>query len=172
MNIRILDKSLVLDDDDDERDKAARYRPDRSDPNRPSVEQKFEYFWSGPGWKRALAEAQRLESNGVPREQIAEAVGWTDDELAFALKKNKPQLVEEAPKKIIRDRPRRTVKQRVESLKDIDKSLMGMAKRFYEIEVMTVREVCRAIDQPYEKTYLILKKARTKFRRPGRRAGD
>lgn len=136
---------------------------------RPSVEERFEYYWSGEGWHRALTEAKRLIENGKTFEHAASNVGWTENELRIAIRRGRPPKAKAvAPEQAARDRPKRTVKQRVEGLKDVDRQVMARARRLYEIEIMTVREVARVISQPYEKTYLILKKAGTKFRRPGR----
>lgn len=140
-----------------------------NDPKRPTVESKRLFYWSGPGWQAAFDETRRLMGDGLSIREAAAAVGWDEQELKDALERNgqppAPEL--DAPK--LRERPRRTVKQRVAGLHDIGEKLMRRARRHYEIEFMTVREVSRAIDEPYEKTYLILIKAGTKFRRPGRR---
>ena len=51
----------------------------------------------------------------------------------------------------------------------MSKERQDLARRYYEDDVMTVREVAKALGKPYEKTYLILILAKTKFRRPRRR---
>lgn len=139
------------------------------DPKRPSVESKRLFYWSGPGWQAAFDETQKLMADGMSQREAAAAVGWDEQELKDALERKglPPEPDLDAPK--MRERPRRTVKQRVAGLHDISEKLMRRARRHYEIEFMTVREVSRAIDEPYEKTYLILIKAGTKFRPPGRR---
>lgn len=127
------------------------------------------FYWSGPGWTAAYEEARRQLDTGASLRDAAAAVGWTEQELKEAISRNgaPSQAASEIPPP--RERPKRTVKQRVEGLHDVSDKTLRLARRLYELEIMTVREVSRAIDEPYEKTYLILIKAGTKFRRPGRR---
>lgn len=40
----------------------------------------------------------------------------------------------------------------------------------YEVELLTVREIARMLDLPYDDAYLLLVQAGTRFRRPGRRS--
>jgi hypothetical protein len=164
---RPIDRSLASHGD------AEDAQPRRRDDKRPSVEDKFAYYWSGQGWHLALTEARKLLVNGVAHDEVATNVGWSVNELRIAVRRGRPPKANpEPPDPVSRERPKRTVMQRVEGLKDVDDKTMARARRLYEIEIMTVREVARTIEQPYEKTYLILKKAGTKFRRPGRRAAD
>jgi hypothetical protein len=176
--VRVVDKSLA--------DQRARAEPtsvpvrrardfDELDPGRPSIEQKRDYYWSGPGWHLAYNEACRLLSAGESIADAAAAVGWTKQDLEDARKRGgtppkRTKEDEEAFKP--RERARRTVKQRVAGLRNVDPKKAKLAKRLYEIEVMTVREVARTLGEPYEKTYLILILAGTKFRRPGRRSRE
>lgn len=162
-SVRIIDRGLAAAPVHDSVVRSA------SDPRRPSVEDRRSFYWAGPGWTAAFEEAKRLVRNGSDQRAAAASVGWTEQELKEAIERNgePPALDPDAP--LMRERPRRTVKQRVEGLHDISDKTLRLARRLYEIEIMTVREVSRAISEPYEKTYLILIKAGTEFRRPGRR---
>ena len=142
--------------------------------SRPSILDKRTYYWSGPGWVTAYEEARRLMKGGTALREAAAAVGWTETDLRSAIaRRGKPP----DPSKIdtavtLHERPRRTVKQRVDGLKSVSKKILKLAKRYYEVENMTVRETAKALEEPYERTYLILIRAGTKFRRPGRRSSD
>jgi hypothetical protein len=99
--------------------------------------------------------------------EAAEAVSWTLDELELGLKAEAPSG--DKPPSQLRERTRRTLSQRVAGLKNASRELMRRARHLYEIEFMTVKEVSDVIGLPNEQTYLILIKAKTPFRRPGRR---
>lgn len=155
---------------------SAASQPMSKDPGRPSVDEKRAYYWSGPGWIAAFNEARRLLANGFSSEKAALQVGWTKEDLEEALRRDGKPPDPPPPGSPDdfrpRERPRRTVKQRVAGLHGISKETQELARRYYETEVMTVREVAKALGEPYEKTYLILILAKTKFRRPGRRGAD
>lgn len=145
------------------------------DPGKPSVEEKRSYYWSGPGWVSAYNEARRLMATGLSVERAAAQVGWSKEELEEAIARDgKPPEFQPGADDDFkpRDRPRRTVKQRVAGLHGVSKETQDLARRLYEVENMTVREVAEALGEPYEKTYLILILASTKFRRPGRRGAQ
>lgn len=150
--------------------------PSHKDLGKPSVDEKRAYYWSGPGWVAAYNEARRLMDSGLPAEKAAPQVGWTKEELEAAIRRGgmppAPPPAGSADDFKPRERPRRTVKQRVAGLHGVSKETQDLARRYYETEVMTVREVAKALGEPYEKTYLILILAKTKFRRPGRRGAD
>lgn len=135
-----------------------------------SVEDQRAYFWSGPGWDAALKEAKAELAAGTSLKGAAAAVGWTEQMLVEALAGSgcPCPAVDEKPY-VSRPRTKRTLKQRVQGLHDVSKNELMRARRFYEDEFMTVRETAKAMRLPYERCYLLLIKARTKFRRPGRR---
>lgn len=149
-------------------------RSDHDDTGRPSILEKRAYYWSGPGWVLAYEEARRMMRGGCSLREAAAAVGWTEEDLRSAIgRKGKPPDPSSVSSAVVpHERPRRTVKQRVAGLKSVSQQTLRLAKRYYEVECMTVREVARALEEPYEKTYLVLIKAGTKFRRPGRRGQD
>lgn len=158
-----------------ERRYSRRREPDPGpDPNRPSVEEKIAYYQTGPGWFAALKEAWKLIGEGEDPREVAKAVGWTDRELKRAMQTGKPRKTPDPFEPILQEEERapRTLKQRVESLVDIPRALMKRARHLYEIEFMTIKEVASALNQPTERTHLILIKANTKFRRGGRRSHD
>lgn len=155
------------------RDVSKRVRED--DPGKPSVDDKRSYYWNGPGWFAAYNEACRLmDKAGLSIEKAATQVGWSAEDLASAIKRGgKPPdqpLAEDDFRP--RERAKRTVKQRVAGLHGVSQETQDLARRLYEVEIMTVREVAKALCEPYEKTYLILNLAKTKFRRPGRRGSS
>lgn len=63
----------------------------------------------------------------------------------------------------------RPVEQRLVGLTRVDEVVARSAKRLYESNVMTIKEVSAALDMPVDRTYLTLIKAGTEFRQPGRR---
>ncbi len=148
-------------------------RPD-DDSARPTVADKRAYYWSGPGWVLAYEEARRLMRTGSSLRDAASSVGWSEADLRSAIgRKGKPPEPSTVFSAVVpHERPRRTVKQRVAGLKNVSQQTLRLARRYYEVECMTVREVARALEEPYEKTYLVLIKAGTKFRRPGRRGQE
>lgn len=155
------------------RDASRRLREE--DPGKPSVDDKRSYYWNGPGWYAAYNEACRLmEKSGLSIEKAAPQVGWTAEDLDAAIKRGgKPPDQPLTPDDFRpRERAKRTVKQRVAGLHGVSQETQDLARRLYEVEIMTVREVAKALDEPYEKTYLILNLAKTKFRRPGRRGSS
>lgn len=143
------------------------------EPGKPSVDEKRSYYWNGPGWIAAYNEAKRLLATGLAVDRVAPQIGWSKEQLEEALRSGgvppepKPGSDDEFKP---RERPRRTVKQRVAGLHGVSVEKQRLARHYYEVEIMTVREVAKALNEPYEKTYLILILAKTKFRRPGRRA--
>lgn len=156
------------------RDVSRRVREE--DPGKPSVDDKRSYYWNGPGWFAAYNEARRLmDKSGLSIEKAAPQVGWTAEDLAAAIQRggkppDQPLAAEDDFRP--RERAKRTVKQRVAGLHGVSQATQDLARRLYEVEVMTVREVAKALEEPYEKTYLILNLAKTKFRRPGRRGSS
>lgn len=140
--------------------------------SRPSIADRRAFYWSGPGWVMAYEEARRLMKAGTGLREAAAAVGWSETDLraAIARKGRPPSPADVEAAVTLHERPRRTVKQRVEGLKDVSQKTLKLARRYYEVENMTVREVARALCEPYERTYLLLIKANTRFRRPGRRS--
>lgn len=156
------------------RDVSKRFRED--DPGKPSIDDKRSYYWNGPGWFAAYNEARRLmEKSGLSIEKAAPQVGWTAEDLAAAIQRggkppDQPLAVEDDFRP--RERAKRTVKQRVAGLHGVSQETQDLARRLYEVEIMTVREVAKALGEPYEKTYLVLNLAKTKFRRPGRRGSS
>lgn len=144
-----------------------RRRVTRNQDERPSVEEKIDHYRRGGGWQKALEWANEALAGDMPIKDVALGVGWSEEELVEAIRTQIAPSAEELPKR--RERPCRTVRQRVKALTGVNKKIMKRAKRLYEVEFMTVREVSDTISEPYEKTYLILNKAGTKFRRPGRR---
>ncbi len=138
------------------------------------IEAKIEFYSRGPGWLAAYEEACSLIKSGENIGDAAASVGWKEEDLKSAIRRKgkPPKPSKEVVVVQIRERARRTVKQRVDGLKNVTKKMLKLAKHYYEIEGMTVREVARTLEAPYEKIYLILHLANTKFRRPGRRGVD
>jgi hypothetical protein len=135
-----------------------------------SVEDQRAYFWSGPGWDAALREAKEEIAAGTSVKGAAAAVGWTEQMLIEALTGSGQPPPSNDPPIVVRPRVKRTLKQRVLGLHDVSKKEIERAKRLYEDDFCTVRETAKSMRLPYEKTYLILLRGKTKFRRPGRRA--
>ena len=145
----------------------------QDDPHKPTVEDKRSYYWNGPGWHAAYNEARRLMDAGLAVDRAASQVGWTTSELEAAIGRDgQPPGALEPEDFRPRERPRRTVKQRVEGLQGVSQEIQSLARRLYEVEIMTVREVAKTLELPYEKCYLVLIKANTAFRRPGRRGNS
>lgn len=136
-----------------------------------SVEDMRAFFWSGPGWDAAFKEAKQLLDEGATIKDAASSVGWTEKTLREALAgSGHPSLEEIGRAPPPRPRIKRTLKQRVEGLADVPSAMLKKAKRLYEVEYCTVRETAKILGLPYERTYLVLIRAGTRFRRPGRRA--
>jgi len=151
-----------------------RRRGQDDEPGKPSIDDKRSYYWNGPGWLAAYNEARRLMASGLSADRAAPQVGWSTDDLDTAIKRGgaPPEQPLAAEEFRPRERPSRTVKQRVAGLHGVSQETQKLARRLYEVEIMTVREVAKALGEPYEKTYLILILAKTKFRRPGRRGSS
>ena len=162
--IRVVDRSLAS--------HSGSRQPPSDHAGRKNVGDLRAYYWSGPGWEAALKEAKSLVKGGMGLKQAAAAVGWTEKDLTEALKGDGQPGLEMVQKPAVKRRPPRPVKGRVKGLGPISEKVLKRAKRLYAIEYMTVREVAETIGFPYEKCYLALQRAGTKFRRPGRRAGQ
>jgi hypothetical protein len=129
------------------------------------------YYWSGPGWEAALKEARALVEGGSSVKQAAAAVGWNEKDLVEALKGDGQPVPDQVANPVVKKRPPRPLKNRVKGLGPMPRKTLARAKQLYAVQVMTVREVAEVIGFPYEKMYLALLRAGTKFRRPGRRSG-
>jgi len=129
------------------------------------------FYWAGPGWEAALKEARALIESGSSIKAAAASVGWAEKDLIEALKGEAHPILDQAAKPVVKKRAPRPLKNRVKGLGPIPKKTLMRAKQLYEIQFMTVREVAKAINMPYERCYLALQRAGTKFRRPGRRSG-
>lgn len=128
------------------------------------------FYWAGPGWESALKEARDLVQSGSSIKVAAVFVGWSEKDLIEALKGEAHPIFDQVPKPIKKRAPR-PLKNRVKGLGPVPKKALRRARQLYEIQYMTVREVAKAINMPYERCYLALQRAGTKFRRPGRRSG-
>lgn len=139
---------------------------------KPSVEDVMRHYSSGKGWEEAYEEVKRLSESGATYKYISSAVGWSEEKIREALSNggqkpvNEPDPLPPPPRK---KAPPKTIADRVASLGHIDKKILKKSKHYYEYENMTIAEISEIIEESYERTYFILIKAGTEFRRSGRR---
>lgn len=154
----------------------------RGQADRPSVYQRFYYYWSGEGWYRAFREALALLGRGTDAAFAAQWVGWRTDELESAVRGERPAPVPPCNCFEVGHGPhvggcvmagwrdpeqRRDAKQPRRN--DPSPEQMLAARAMYEDEFMTVPEVASRLGLTRGRAYLLLVKAGTTFRRRGRR---
>ncbi len=121
-----------------------------------------------------------LIARGWDKPRVAQAVGWTVEILDEALEGRKPCSEMPPPCQCIVNGRRTCVcganrngknglPPRPSRFPPPDPKLLKKAKHLYEIKVMTVPEVAKKLGLSKGRTYLILIRAGTKFRRRGRR---
>lgn len=156
----------------------------RDQVGRPSVYQRFYHYWCGAGWHDALREAVSLLASGAERAIVAQSVGWRIEELDAALGGDRPRM---APPCRCFDtghgphaagcamagwREGQQRESRPARRNDPTPEVLLKARRMYEDDFMTVPEVAVALGMSRGQAYLLLCKARTSFRRRGRRTFD
>ena len=123
------------------------------------------YYWAGPGWEAALKEARSLVESGTAIKAAAASVGWNEKELIEALKGEAHPILDQVSKPIMKKTGAEAAQEQGQGARPRPEEGAYESQTLYEIQMMTVREVAAAIRMPYERCYLALQRAGTKFQK-------